>query len=145
MKPIGWDRKYRLVYVDPWYGIAKKNAQSFNPTRVKDLPDLIKNTSTYMKRIPKEYLGDTDAMQLILNERVYALSAALAVLLIRNGWELESAVGESTIMRKGELEIKPFDIISQLIGLEITEEQWLYICEKSGVGDKLIYPVDENI
>jgi hypothetical protein len=66
-------------------------------------------------------------------------ASALALAMIRAGWELQVAPAVFRIHRGGQ-EFNPFDAINQLMAGKLSRENWVARCREFGISELLLLP-----
>jgi Zn-dependent protease with chaperone function len=134
LRPLTWDEVGARVYLQPWEDLARQQGVALEETTAASLADLSQDMDpldTYFARYATRGLSEEHIRGLGYT----AVGAALATVLRRQGWELNSRPGVGFRMRLGENEIAPFSVLPRLVSGELTPEVWRKQCEEAGISD----------
>lgn len=141
LKYTSWDDVATHVTIPGWQKFVTEYAGSLQGVTAGNLPDQIARFPEIGSRI-----RDPKGMLLSPQQRTLRgaslFAAALALALIRSGWELQVQPAIFHI-RKGEQEFNPFDALNQLMTGKGSHEVWRARCGELGISELALLPGDD--
>lgn len=130
LQPIGWPDVPRRVYPPLWERLRNEQPICAPGAKVADIAGL---TSKYepASREP----GAAPPPQAL------ALAGALALSLLRHGWEIDAPPGNPLLLRKDESSLQPFEEVFGLFENESARDQWSKRCIAMGIAE---IPLEER-
>ncbi len=144
LKPMSWDTDLAAAYISHWEKETKLFPQFLQSLKATAIPDMLENPVGYVKMIDHRRGIDPDEFQYLFRRLQFAASAGLALLLIKEGWVLQTKLGEYPVLSKNDVEINPFAVFIELQEGKRTGEQWIKFCEMAGIGDKNLNSEQKN-
>lgn len=135
---ISWDDAGAKVLVPAWEQALQLLPTEFQGISVEKLPDAIPELRKVASKIP-----DPQGMLLSHQQRLgragQLFGAALAIALLKHGWELYCRPGELYVYRGSE-RINPFLFVNELIAGQLSGDGWVTRCRELTIGE---IPMDE--
>jgi heat shock protein HtpX len=136
LSPVSWQEVGQKVWREIWKeGADLFAAELVSPVTAADFPRLMQREPAVLPPAagqPSEgVLPEVNRTMRI----VYKYGSALAIAMIRMGWNIEVQPGERVSMEKGGLRFKPFEQVDKLAGGEIDEAAWCELCRDAGILD----------
>lgn len=135
LKPISWDRVADAVYVQQWRSFVLAHVQWLAPLTLETIPFGKAALVTFVQ--PMNIQGFTDNHQRL----AYAsglFGAALAILMLDNGWRLERMPGQTPTLKKDDASLQPFETIEALATRAIDPQGWIAQCQRLGLSGPLL-------
>jgi heat shock protein HtpX len=137
---VPWDEVTMRVTIPSWQKFVTEYAEPLRGVTAETLPDQMPKFREIGSRI-----RDPKGMLLSPPQRTARagglFATALALALIRNGWELE--VGPATFhIRRGQQEFNPFDAVNQLMAGKLSREAWADRCRELGISQFVLLSPD---
>jgi heat shock protein HtpX len=135
---VGWDDVALHVRIPSWQKFVTEYSEPLKGVTAEAIPDHVAKFREVGSRIrdPKGMLLDPQQR----TARAGGLfAAALALAMIRNGWELQVQPAIFHI-RRGDQEFNPFDAVNQLRAGKLTRDAWIARCRELGISDLLLLP-----
>jgi Zn-dependent protease with chaperone function len=135
---VGWDDVVSRVRIPAWQKFVNEYSEPLQGVTAESVPDHMDKFREIGSRIrdPKGILLSPPQR----TARAGGLFAsALALAMIRAGWELQVAPAVFRIHRGGQ-EFNPFDAINQLMAGKLSRENWVARCREFGISELLLLP-----
>lgn len=137
---VSWDEVTMRVTIPSWQKFVTEYAEPMRGVTAETVPDQIPKFREIGSRI-----RDPKGMLLSPPQRTARagglFATALALALIRTGWELE--VGPAIFhIRHGDQEFNPFDAMDQLMAGKLSHEAWADRCRELGISQLLLLAPD---
>jgi heat shock protein HtpX len=137
---VSWDEVTKRVTIPSWQKFVTEYAEPVRGVTAETVADQMPMFREIGSRI-----RDPKGMLLSPPQRTARagglFATALALALIRNGWELE--VGPAIFhIRRGDQEFNPFDALNQLMAGKLSREAWSDRCRELGISQLLLLPLD---
>jgi Zn-dependent protease with chaperone function len=134
LTPIAWSEVGPRVYVPQARRLAHLNAAALNGVTPGSLGELVPNLKALGKRLVdfrKQHPDDDHA------ERMASAvaGAALALLLIQRGGQLDTTLGQPISVRIGGHDLQPMDLLMALKDGRITIQGWQRQCAELGIAE----------
>jgi heat shock protein HtpX len=137
---ISWDDAGAKLIVPAWEQALQLLSTEFQGISVEKLPEQIPQLRKVASRIP-----DPPGMLLSHEQRLgrarQIFGAALAIALLKHGWELHCQPGELYVHR-GIERINPFLFVNELIAGQLSGDAWVTRCRELAIGE---IPMDEGV
>jgi hypothetical protein len=131
LKYVGWEDVVNRVTVPAWQKFVNEYSGPLQGVTAESIPDHVDKFREIGSRI-----RDPKGMLLSPPQRTaragVPFASALALAMIRAGWELQVAPAVFRIHR-GDLEFNPFDSINQLMAGKLSREDWVARCREFGI------------
>ena len=138
LKYASWDDVATRVTIPGWQKFVTEYEGALQGVTPDNLPDQIARFPEIGSRI-----RDPKGMLLSPPQRTVRaaslFAAALALALIRSGWELQVQPAVFHI-RRGEHELNPFDALNQLMTGKVSHEAWRARCRELGISELAFLP-----
>jgi len=137
--PVSWEEVGVKVYINGWKDFISPHKEILERMRAGSLPKVIQDFDRLaddLRRTAKRHLPPEEM-------RSYAhavLGAALAVALHAQGWEIVARPECKHSMTRGDLEIRPFAWIAELMERKRTPQAWWEACKEAGILDTCLFP-----
>jgi hypothetical protein len=93
----------------------------------------------FPKLIKKEKMSQSNDEQ-EKQDMIFDFGAILTDALIKLGWFADMSPGSDVILKKGNLDFKPFQTITQLVNDELDPSAWMEECKRLGIESISIGP-----
>ena len=138
LKYVSWDEVTIRVTVPAWQKFVTEYAEALQGVTADTLPDQVPRFREIGSRI-----RDPKGMLLSPPQRTARagslFAAALALALIRTGWELQVQPAIFHI-RRGDQEFNPFEAIDRLMAGKLSREAWAARCCELGISQLVLLP-----
>jgi hypothetical protein len=135
---VGWEDVVSRVRIPAWQKFVNEYSEPLQGVTAESVPDHMDKFREIGSRI-----RDPRGMLLSPPQRTARagglFASALALSMIRTGWELQVAPAVFRIHR-GDMEFNPFDAINQLMAGKISREEWAARCREFGISELLLLP-----
>lgn len=131
---VAWRDVGEHVYVPSWEASLSDYADAFAGISVASLPDFLQSPDNLVARIRRMADGsisDKDIGQAVLT----ITGRALAVSLVRQGWDVEVSPGMPVSVSQNGFEVRPFDVLRKLASRSLAAETWHELCKDAGIAD----------
>jgi len=138
LKYVLWDDVAIQVTIPNWEQFVSEYSEHLRGVTPESLPDQVPRLREIGSRIrdPKGILLSPDQR----TARAAGLfAAALALAMIRSGWELQVEPGLFR-MSRGHREFNPFLAIDELMTKKLTREAWTARCQELGLSQLVLFP-----
>jgi Zn-dependent protease with chaperone function len=138
LKYVPWDDVAIRVTIPVWQQLVSEYSEPLSGVTAESLPDEVPKLREVRSRIrdPKGMLLSPDQR----TARAAGLfAAALALAMIRSGWELQVEPGLFR-MSCGDREFNPFLAVNQLIAKKLSREAWTVRCKDLGLSQLVLLP-----
>lgn len=132
LRQISWDAVPEQVHLTSWRKAVAGTRQAFDGVTVGALPEACRNLSTYGAWLASTRGGRMPPDQL-RQAGEYLLGAALIVALVDNGWSLQHELGEPIRLRRGDVVLEPFWLVSACAGDAGAASRWKAEATRLGV------------
>lgn len=142
LKYVSWDEVALLVTVPGWQQFVSEYSEPLRGLTAESLPDQVPKLREIGSRIrdPKGMLLSPDQR----TARAAGLfAAALALAMIRVGWELQVGPGMLRLS-KGNHELDPFLAVNQLMTNRLSPETWTARCHELGLSQLTLLPTSRS-
>ena len=142
LKEINWEDTTEKIFLPQWEKSVKIYSSILKDLTTASLPELAgDNFSLFVKAVrtgkilpanvePKQVAPESQ-VQIVNN----VLGAGLAVALHRDGWQIETCIGQGFFFVKGDNKLEPFRVYLKLLSKEWSGEQWMQTCSQFGIAD----------
>jgi Zn-dependent protease with chaperone function len=133
-----WDEVALRVTIPGWQQFVSEYSEPLRGVTAQSLPDQVPNLREIGSRIrdPKGMLLSPDQR----TARAGGLfAAALALAMIRSGWNLQVAPGVFR-MSSGDHEFNPFLAVNELMTNKLSREAWTARCQDLGLSQLVLLP-----
>ena len=134
------DKMATGVAIPSWEKFVTEYAEALKGVTVETVPNQLANLREIGSRI-----RDPKGMLLSPHQRTVRagrlFASAVALLMIRNGWELQVQPGMFR-MRHGDRELNPFELMGQLMKAQLTREAWRARFNQVGLLQLALLPED---
>jgi heat shock protein HtpX len=128
---VSWDEVPTRVTIPSWQKFVTEYAEPLQGVTTDTLPDQVPRFREIGSRI-----RDPKGMLLSPPQRTVRagslFATALALALIRAGWELQVQPAIFHI-RRGDQELNPFDAVEQLMNGKLSRDAWVARCRDLGI------------
>lgn len=135
---VGWEDVVSRVRIPAWQKFVNEYSEPLQGVTADSIPDHMDKFREIGSRI-----RDPKGMLLSPPQRTARagglFASALALSMIRAGWELQVAPAVFRIHR-GDQEFNPFDAISQLMAGKLSREAWVARCREFGISQLILLP-----
>jgi heat shock protein HtpX len=135
---IPWDDVAIRVTIPSWQQFVSECSEPLRGVTPESFPDQVPKLREIGCRI-----GDPDGMLLSPDQRTARaanlFAAALALAMIRSGWELQVEPGLFR-MSRGDREFNPFHAVNQLMTKELSREAWTVRCQELALSQLVLLP-----
>jgi Zn-dependent protease with chaperone function len=135
---VGWDDVVSRVRIPAWQKFVNEYSEPLQGVTAESIPDHMDKFREIGSRI-----RDPKGMLLSPPQRTARagslFSSALALAMIRAGWELQVAPAVFRIHYRDQ-EFNPFDAINQLMAGKLSRENWVARCREFGISELLLLP-----
>lgn len=135
---VSWNEVALRVTIPSYQSFVTEYSEALTGVTPESIPDHVTRFREIGSRIrdPKGMLLDP-AQRTARAGQLFA--AALALAMIRNGWELQVQPGIFHI-RRGDQEFNPFDAVQQLMAGKISRNAWIARCHQFGIAELVLLP-----
>jgi hypothetical protein len=132
LKFVTWEDARTHAYIPMWEDTARTYAGGLEGVTPEALPDLVKNLSTFGMALLKKsnQPGDLESLS---SRAGIAIGSALALALLKAGWELRVSPGEPVRAHRGDKRIEPFEVLGRLVARKLNADDWRAQCEEAGI------------
>jgi heat shock protein HtpX len=138
LKYVPWDDVAIRVTIPGWQQLVSEYSEPLRGVTAESLPDEVPKLREVGSRIrdPKGMLLSPDQR----TARAAGLfAAALALAMIRSGWELQVEPGLFRMLC-GDREFNPFLAVNELIAKKLSREAWTVRCKDLGLSQLVLEP-----
>lgn len=140
LKYVSWDEVTIRVTIPSWQKFVTEYAEPLRGVTAEALPNQIPRFREIGSRI-----RDPRGMLLSPPQRTARagglFASALALALIRTGWELQVQPAIFHI-RRGDQELNPFDAVDQLMAGKLSNQAWADRCRELGISHLILLPAN---
>ena len=131
-RPIEWSDVGRDVYLPLWRKSLAEDARHLAGITALGVPDALGRAEELGRALglPAEIPSESENLRA---RGCMAMATAVAVVLADEGWTVSALPGETVVLRRGELELRPFDAVRQLATGELTHDAWRQRVEQAGI------------
>jgi heat shock protein HtpX len=133
---VGWEDVVSRVRIPAWQKFVNEYSEPLQGVTAESVPDHMDKFREIGSRI-----RDPKGMLLSPPQRTARagglFASALALAMIRAGWELQVAPAVFRIHR-GDQEFNPFDTINQLMAGKISPADWVARCREFGISELIL-------
>jgi heat shock protein HtpX len=133
LRHVGWDEIGQTVTIPSWKAAVGEYAPMMAGITAGSLPEVVKKLPQMGAKI-----RDPRGMLLTPQQRTQRagqlFGMALGLALLARGWELEAQPG-SFFLGKGVDRINTSSLMDELIGGQISPEEWAKMCDELGITD----------
>lgn len=133
-KRLAWQEVGMAVYVPAWEELARDYATALAGVTPAALPGLMRSPDPLVPQLRRSASRSLSQEEITRGASNVA-GAALALALLHEGWELETAPGAAISLRRGEHAIEPFRALARLVSKKLDAETWQQRCEQAGIAD----------
>lgn len=138
LKYVSWDQIATTVTIPSWEKFVTEYSQPLKGLTVEMVPDQVPKLREIGSRI-----RDPKGMLLSPEQRTvragWLFASAIALAMIRDGWELEVQPGVCR-MRRGERELNPFALVAELMQKKFSREAWVSKFQEAGLAQAPLLP-----
>ncbi|MAG36555.1 MAG: hypothetical protein CL878_09980 [Dehalococcoidia bacterium] len=131
LQSLSWDEVGRQVYLPRWEKLVGQDSEFLAKETPSTLPERARDLAAWGAK-----LQEPEGAQIALDQRdrfaASTLGAALAVVLVQEGWLLHALPGELYLDRNGE-KISPFEVVPRLAAGTLNPEAWQQQCVTAGI------------
>lgn len=142
LKPIRWDEAVQYAFLPHWQKTVetyRSILRNLTPARIfetaQDIPTFFEKVARAGNFLPSNVqpsqVAQDKQMEVISN----VIGSALASALNRDGWIIKANPGEEVMCVKGNKELRPFSLSTQLVSRQIPAEQWQRLCEEYQISE----------
>jgi heat shock protein HtpX len=134
LKNLDWNDAGVKVYLPQWNEITTTHTVIFSGVTVPQLPELFKKSGSFrehFQKIAQRRLEDDEVLRALGG----AAGCALAVTLANRGFELSCELGMPVAFRRGNVQLEPFTIVSNLQDGDLTPEAWQKQCLDADIAE----------
>lgn len=141
LKLLEWEETGSTVYIPLWKKAAAWHAHALAGFTVARLPEVVKaaGSAAAAAQPAQEEPAGTDEDKA---KALFATAAALAIALVRRGWQMPIQLGEPVTLECNGVEVQPFDMVHALADGTMSIEAWRDLCERAGISDLELISVD---
>lgn len=133
-QPIRWPETREAVYLPGWKLQAEQAGDLLADIRFGKLPEFAANPDALVERFDMHFDNTVTAEQ--KHKRVgYVIGATLAAVLHKRGWRLSGGPGQPVVAALGDLQVKPFALMTELGSGKMPASEWEAICVKTGISE----------
>jgi heat shock protein HtpX len=138
LKYVPWDQVAFRVAIPMWQQFVSEYSEPLRGVTAESVPDQVPKLREIGSRIrdPKGMLLSPE-QRTARAGRLFA--GALALAMIRNGWELQVGPGLFR-MTRGNQEFNPFLALDQLMTKKLSREGWTARCQELGISGLALLP-----
>lgn len=125
MKPIGWDQVGGKVWMPLWRKHVETHRNVLQGLRLNDLPGILFDPEAKQRLLRGNTEIDDEGRDHFLEG---LLGAALAVILDREGWQLDATPGNAVSLSRDGRQVLPYVAVRQLIEGDSSGESWMDLC-----------------
>lgn len=134
---VEWEQSARLVWIPVWERIVREQQAALDGLTLADVPQLAREGSSRSGRLEltKETSADERAVQF-----ARLAENAVAIALVRAGWEPTTAPGESITVSCGEERLVVHGLTERAVA---DPHAWGELCRRTGIGGLCLAPPAE--
>ena len=132
LKQIVWDEVGSCVYIPQWERLVGLNASCLKGVTPESLGSVAANLKAFGKSLvdPSNEQPDDENAEALANAVV---GAAMALLLIRRGGQVDIAPGQEVSVNFGAYSLKPFGLLPILKNDGTATDTWIAQCSEVGI------------
>ena len=132
LKQIVWDEVGACVYIPQWARLVRMNATCLKGVTPESLVSVAADLKAFGKTLvgPSNESPDDENAEALANAVV---GAAMALLLIRCGGQVEIAPGREVSVNFGTYRLKPFELMPTLQSDGTATDTWIAQCAEVGI------------
>jgi Zn-dependent protease with chaperone function len=135
LRPVAWDELGPTVMLPSQEKLVQTFADALNGITAADLPAVLHSPPRALTTQITQSAEGTPSPADIERAAGTVLGAALLVSLAHRGWTLNTGPGLPVSMRKGDLDITPWQITDQLTNGNLSAEAWRERCQAAAITD----------
>ena len=125
IQPIGWDQVGGKVWIPLWQEHVDTHRNVLQGVHLQTLPEILSDTESKQRLLS----GTAEVEEGGQNHFLEGLiGAAVAVSLVREGWQLSATPGNDVALSREGLDILPFVAVRQLLEGRTSDEAWGKVC-----------------
>lgn len=128
LKPISWSEAGALVYVPHCESLVKANHAALSGILLDQLPALTAQKLNFGRR----FIASTDANYSV-TLATKAVAAAIALLLVREGWTAQALPGEEAALLNEDRSIQPNVLVENLVSGKTSASDWQKLLAELGL------------
>jgi Zn-dependent protease with chaperone function len=131
---VAWDDLPRKVYIPAWEGIVRQETAALLGMTPASIPEKIEEPRPFgqhMAKAAKRTLSPDESRRFAAT----SIGAALALALLRRGFEVRTQPGAPIALERGELRIEPFTILARLASGALSPAAWRDQCDAAGIAE----------
>jgi hypothetical protein len=138
LKYVPWDEVALRLTIPTWELSVREYPDPLRGVTAESVPDQVPKLREIGSRIrdPKGMLLSPE-QRTVRAGRLFA--SALALAMVRNGWELQVGPGLFRLTR-GNQEFNPFLAVDQLMTKKLSQEGWTARCQELGISRLFLFP-----
>lgn len=133
IQPIAWENVGGKVWLPIWEDHANTYSDILKELRLGAIPQLLADEEAKRALLAQSGEVNDEGRERFL---VGVLGSAIAVVLARQGWQLEVNPGADVVLKHEGKDIKPFAAVKQMVAGEMAKEEWGKICAEAGIGNE---------
>ena len=126
--PVPWSEVGTTFYLRRWTSLVKVNANALLGTTPEHLPSVAADMKKFCCRFD---VPATEEYRIALASAV--LGAAVALLLVQQGWKPCAVPGEAVVLQRGKDQLWPLNIVASLKSGELSADIWQHQCSALGI------------
>jgi heat shock protein HtpX len=132
LSPVEWQSTATKIWLPYWERSVRDYAAGLKGITAADLPGVLQSPGELGAMIQRS----AGRLLSVDEQRTGAMrvaATALAVVLARQGWALDTSPGAPVSLQKGEIRIEPYTTASLLETGELTADAWQAQCRQAGI------------
>lgn len=123
--PISWEHVGDKVWFPLWQEHVETHREALQGVRLHALPGILGDLEAKRRLLRGSAATDEGEQDAFLEGLI---GAAVAVTLVRQGWQLDTPPGSTVTLSREGTDLRPFVAVRQLLGGEQSDDSWGDIC-----------------
>jgi hypothetical protein len=128
LKPVSWAEVGPTFHLRRWTSLVKVNSKALQGLTPEALPAVVADMKKFSRRFD---VTATDDYRVALASTT--VSAAMALLLVRQGWKPQASPGAPVLLERSDIQLQPFNLIPDLASGRVTADSWRQKCAELGI------------
>ncbi len=125
IQPVSWDQIGGKVWIPLWQEHIDTHRNVLQGVRLHALPELLSDPESKQRLLSGTSETEEESQNHFLEGLI---GAAVAVILTREGWQLNATPGSDVALSREGLDIFPFIAVRQLLDGESSADSWGRVC-----------------
>lgn len=132
--PVEWQDVGRDVYVPSWEASLSDYVDALAGVTLSSLPEFLQSPDTVVSRIRE--VADAPLSNEEIGRGILTITGrALAVSLVKYGWEVDASPGMPISVWRNDFKVQPFAVLRELASSPLAAEKWREQCEAAGIAE----------